>query len=67
MFHGRGPAWMTTATVDSYVNLQPVTGSSSGGGAKGLWIALVVVAVLAVLAVVLWSLRHGRATVAEEA
>ncbi len=26
---------MTTATVDSYVNLQPVTGSSGGGGAKG--------------------------------
>ena len=66
MFHGRGPAWMTTATVDSYVNLQPVTGSSGGGGAKGITIIVVIAVVVVVAGAALWLARRRRVR-AEEA
>ena len=65
MFHGRGPAWMTTATVDSYVNLQPVTGSSSGGGAKGITIIIVIAVVVVAGGVAIWLVRRGRGRVEE--
>ncbi len=65
MFHGRGPAWMTTATVDSYVNLKPVTGSSSGGGAKGAAIVIVIAVVLIVAGAAIWLVRRGRGRVEE--
>ena len=54
MFHGRGPAWMTTATVDSYVNLQPATASSGGGGAKGAVIVIVIAVVVVVGGAAVW-------------
>jgi peptide/nickel transport system substrate-binding protein len=66
MFHGRGPAWMTTATVDSYVNLQPATTSSSGGGAKGAVIVIVIAVVVVVGGAAVWLLRRRRMR-AEEA
>ncbi len=67
MFHGRGPAFVTTATVDSYVNLMPRTGSSSsGGGAKGLWIVVAVVVIVVAGGLVVWTMRRRR-LMAEEA
>ena len=66
MFHGRGPAFVTTATVDSYVNLVPRSGSSSGSGAKGLWIVIAVAVVVVAAGVGWWARRRQRAT-AEEA
>ena len=66
MFHGRGPAFMTTATVDSYVNLKPVTGTSSGGGSKGVTIAVVAVVVVVLAGGALWLVRRRRGR-AEEA
>jgi peptide/nickel transport system substrate-binding protein len=65
MFHGRGPAFVTTATVDSYVNLVPRSGSSGGGGAKGLWIVIAAVVVVVAAGGGVWT-RRRRAT-AEEA
>jgi len=38
MFHGHGPAFMTTGNLDSYLNLRPVT-TVSGGGGRGTTIA----------------------------
>ncbi|MGZ4199027.1 MAG: ABC transporter substrate-binding protein, partial [Thermoleophilia bacterium] len=61
MFHGRGPAFVTTATVDSYVNLKPVAGTSAGGGAKGAVVAIVIVVLLIIAGVVFWLVRRGRA------
>ena len=58
MFRGRGPAWMTTATVDSYVNLQPAAASSGGGGARGATIAIAAAAVIAALAVIVLVRRR---------
>ena len=63
MFNGRGPAFVTTGPVDSYLNLAPVAASSAGGGAKGSWIAVGVVAVLVVVAIVTWLLRRRRTAV----
>ena len=65
MFSGRGPAWMTTATVDSYVNLKPVTGAGGGGGARGAVVVIVVIVLLIVAGVVIWLVRRGRAQVVE--
>jgi len=60
MFHGRGPAWMTTATTESYVNLKPVTAKASGGGnGKTLLIVIAVVVVAAVVAIVALTRRRG--------
>jgi hypothetical protein len=66
MFHGRGPAFVTTATVDSYVNLVPRSGGSSGSGAKGLWIVIAVAVVVVAAGVGVWARRRRQAT-AEEA
>ena len=66
MFHGRGPAFVTTATVDSYVNLKPATTSSTGGGgARGATIAIVAVVVIAAL--IAFALVRRRRVRAEEA
>ncbi len=65
MFHGRGPAWMTTATVDSYVNLRPVTATANEGGRSSLGVVILgVVVVLAVIAILL--LRRRRLHVEED-
>ena len=64
MFNGRGPAWMTTATVDSYLNLKPVTTSSSSGG-KGVTIAIVVVVVVVVAGAAIWLVRRRRTRLEE--
>ena len=55
MFHGRDPAFVTTAAVDSYLNLQPATVVPTGGGAKGATVAIAAAAVVvaAVAAIVL--------------
>jgi peptide/nickel transport system substrate-binding protein len=66
MFHGRGPAFVTTATVDSYVNLRPVTATSSGGGAKGLVIVVAVAVVVVIAGAAIWLTRRRRGR-AEEA
>jgi peptide/nickel transport system substrate-binding protein len=62
MFHGRGPAFVTTATVDSYVNLKPAAAASgSGGGARGATVAIVAAVVIAaLLALVLVRRRRVR-------
>jgi peptide/nickel transport system substrate-binding protein len=66
MFHGRGPAFVTTATVDSYVNLRPVAATSSGGGAKGLVIVVAVAVVVVIAGAAIWLTRRRRGR-AEEA
>ncbi|HUK78881.1 MAG TPA: ABC transporter substrate-binding protein [Thermoleophilia bacterium] len=67
MFHGRGPAWMTTATVDSYVNLKPAAaGAGSSGGARGTTIAIVA-AIVVIAALVAVTLVRRRRVRAEEA
>ncbi len=59
MFHGRGPAFVTTATVDSYVNLKPVTATaSSGGGARGATIAIAAAVVIAATVAILLVRRR---------
>ena len=64
MFHGRGPAWMTTATVDSYVGLRPVIAAAGGKSRSPIAIiVLVVVVVIAGFAVLL--LRRRRLHVEE--
>ena len=57
MFHGRGPAWMTTATVDSYVNLKPRPLGQSRSTHERIWIA---VAAIAAIAVWIASMRRSR-------
>ncbi len=60
MFNGRGPAFVTTATVDSYVNLKPVSATaSSGGGARGATIAIAAAVVIAA-AVAIMHVRRRR-------
>ena len=59
MFSGRGPAFVTTATVDSYVNLKPVSATaSSGGGARGLTIAIAAAVVIAATVAILLVRRR---------
>jgi peptide/nickel transport system substrate-binding protein len=59
IFHGRGPAFVTTATVDSYVNLKPVTATaSSGGGARGATIAIAAAVVIAATVAILLVRRR---------
>ena len=59
MFHGRGPAFVTTATVDSYVNLKPASASaSSGGGARGVTIAIAAAVVIAAAVAILLVRRR---------
>jgi peptide/nickel transport system substrate-binding protein len=65
MFHGRGPALMTTGNVDSYVNLRPVVAKVAGGGSKGATIAIVVAVVVVIAGVAIWLLRRGRGRVEE--
>jgi peptide/nickel transport system substrate-binding protein len=60
MWNGRGPAWMTTAITDSYVNLKPATAEASGGGkGKTLLIVIVVVIAAAIAAAVALTRRRG--------
>ena len=65
MLNGRGPVFMTTGNIDSYLNLKPVTGSTSGGGAKGATIAIAVVIVVVLAGLSLWLVRRRRAGVEE--
>ena len=63
MLHGRGPAWMTTATTESYVNLKTATAKASAGGsgARSAIIAIAAAVVIAaLLAVVLVRRRRAR-------
>ena len=47
MFHGRGPAFVTTATVDSYVNLMPRQRRLQAAAApRALWIVVAVVVIV---------------------
>jgi hypothetical protein len=45
---------MTTGNVNSYLDLRPVTASSTGGAAKGATIAIVVDLVVVVAGVAIW-------------
>ena len=54
MFHGRGPALMTTGNVDSYVNLRPVVAKVAGGASKGATIAIVVAVVVVIAGTAIW-------------
>ena len=65
MLNGRGPVFMTTGNVDSYLNLKPVTTATGGGGAKGTTIAIVVVVLVVVAGLALWLVRRRRAGVEE--
>ena len=68
MFNGRGPVFMTTGGVESYVNLRPVSsGSGGGGGAKGATIAVAIVVVLVVGGAAIWFARRRRRIQTEEA
>jgi peptide/nickel transport system substrate-binding protein len=58
MFGGRGPAFMTTGNVDSYVNLKPLSSASSGRHASGIWIALATLAIA--VFVIVWVLLRRR-------
>jgi peptide/nickel transport system substrate-binding protein len=67
MFNGRGPVFMTTGGVESYVNLRPVSSGSGGGGAKGATIAVAIVVVLVVGGAAIWFARRRRRIQTEEA
>ena len=65
MFHGRGPALMTTGNVDSYVNLRPVVAKVTRRRSKGATIAIVVAVVVVIAGTAIWLTRRRRARTEE--
>jgi peptide/nickel transport system substrate-binding protein len=65
MFHGRGPAWMTTATTDSYVNLKPRPLSQSRSMHERIWIAVAVIAAIFVWIAGMYQSRRRQSSVEE--
>jgi peptide/nickel transport system substrate-binding protein len=60
---GTGPAFYTAGNVDSYLNLEPVSGAPKSGGGAGRVVLVVAAAVIAVaIVVVLVRRRRPRAT-----
>ena len=66
MFHGQGPAFMTTGNVDSYLKLRPVPGMLrpvtarvSSGKSNGTTIAILVAIVVVVAGAGIWLLRRA--------
>ena len=64
MFGGRGPVFMTTGGIDSYLNLKPAASDSGGGGSKGVTVAIVVAVVVVLAGAGVWLMR--RRSAAEE-
>ncbi len=62
---GKGPAFYTTGSTDSYLNLKPVTAAASSGSNSAAMVGIVV-AVVAAVAIALWLLLRRRRTKAEE-
>ena len=63
MFHGRGPAFLTTGYYQSYIDLKPKATTSSGSN-TGLWIGIAAAAVV-VAGLVVWVVLRRRPTAEE--
>jgi len=60
-----GSAIYNYNNIDTYRNLQPNASAKSSGGAKGILIAIIVVAALVIAGLLAFFLRRGRSRVIE--
>jgi len=64
---GTGPVLFITDNIDTYLNLEPASESSSGGGVPtSVWAAIGVIIVLVVIGVVVMMRRRGQTAAVEE-
>jgi peptide/nickel transport system substrate-binding protein len=54
-----GSAIYSYNNIDTYVNLAPVSGAKASGGAKGVWFVVGAVALVVIVALIVWLSRRG--------